>query len=79
MARVKILLEPGETELDAAHALQKALDFQSSGQAHDDEAFDDPAMVDLSQRLEQDHSRMYAAMIREVLEAIDGEFSDGSI
>lgn len=79
MSRVKILLEPGETELDVAHDLQKALEFQTSGQSHDEEAFDDPAMVDLANRLEQDHSRMYAAMMREILDAIDGEFSDGSI
>lgn len=78
MARVKILLEPGETELDAAHDLQKAFEFQSSGQAHDDESFDDPAMVDLAQRLEQEHSRMYAGMMREILDVIDGEYSDGT-
>lgn len=78
MAKVKILLEDGETELDANHALQKALDFQSSGQAHDNEAFEDPAMVDLSQRLEQDHAKMYNEMMREILEVIDREFSDGN-
>lgn len=78
MPRVKILLEPGETELDADNALQKALEHQSSGGAHDDEAFDDPAMVDLSQRLEQDHSKMYSAMMREILEVIDEEFTDGT-
>lgn len=79
MSRVKILLEPGETELDAAHDLQKALEFQSSGAAHDDQAFDDPAMVDLAQRLESDHSKMYTNMMREILDVIDEEFSDGSI
>lgn len=78
MAKVKILLEDGETELDAQHALQKALDFQSSGQAHDGEAFDDPAMVDLSQRLEQDHAKMYLELIREISDVLDQEFSDGN-
>lgn len=79
MSRVKILLEPGETELDAAHDLQKALEFQSTGQAHDEEAFEDPAMVDLSQRLATEHEKLYAKMMREILEVIDEEFSDGVI
>ena len=79
MAKVKILLEPGETQLDAHIALQKALDIQSSGTAHDDEAFDDPAMVDLAQRLEVEHQKMYAEMMREVLEVIDEEYSDGTL
>lgn len=78
MPKVKILLEPGESQLDADHALQKALEHHSLGGAHDEEAFDDPAMVDLSQRLEQDHSKMYANMMREILGVIDEEFSDGS-
>lgn len=79
MPKVKILLEPGETQLDADNALQKALEFHSSGSAHDEEAFDDPAMVDLSQRLEQDHIKMYADMMREIIGAIDEEFSDGTL
>lgn len=79
MPRVKILLDPGETEIEAAEAIQKAFEFQSSGQAHDEEAFDDPAMVDLANRLEQDHAKMYAAMMREILEVVDAEYSDGSI
>lgn len=76
MSKVKILLEPGETQLDADHALQKALEHHSSGSAHDEEAFDDPAMVDLSQRLEQNHAKMYTGMMREILEVIDEEYSD---
>lgn len=78
MANIKILLEPNETQLDADHALQKALEHHSSGGAHDDEAFDDPAMVDMAQRLEQLHSKIYADMIREIIEALDSEYSDGS-
>lgn len=80
MAKVKILLEPGESQLDAECALQKALEYHSSGSSHDEEAFDDPAMVDLSQRLENDHAKMYSEMMREILDVIDGEYSsDGDL
>lgn len=76
MSKVKILLEPGETQLDADNALQKALEHHSTGAAHDEEAFDDPAMVDLAHRLEIDHAKMYANMMREILEVIDEEYTD---
>jgi hypothetical protein len=80
MAKVKILLEPGESQLDADHALQKALEHHSQGSAHDDESFDDPAMVDLAQRLESDHSKMYIEMMREILDVLDEEYSsDGNL
>ncbi len=77
MAQVKILLEPGETELDADSSLQKALDFHSSGDAHLDDAFNDPAMAHLMKRLDSEHSQMYSDMIQEILEVLDQEYSDG--
>lgn len=78
MAKVKILLEPGETELDADIAIQKAFDYHSSGDAHIEEAFDDPAMVHTAQRLEEIHEKIYIEMIREITEQLDKEYSDGS-
>lgn len=77
--RVKIILEDGESELDAANSLQKALEFHSSGAAHDDESFDDPAMVDMARKMEEIHSRIYTDMIREINELLDEEYSNGSI
>lgn len=79
MAKVKILLEPGENELDADAAIQKALEFHSSGEAHSEEAFDDHAMVHMAQRLEQTHDKIYAEMIREIQEELDKEYSSGHI
>lgn len=78
MAKVKILLEPGESELDAAHAIQKALDFQSSGSAHDTEVFDDPAMVHMAQRMEEIHAKIYTEMVREITAVLDEEYTHGS-
>lgn len=77
MPKVKILLEPGETEFDADIALQKALEFHSSGDAHDDEAFEDPAMVDLSHKLDREHAKMYSQMIQEIMAVLDEEYSNG--
>lgn len=77
MARVKILLESGETELDADQALQKALDHHTGGGAHDEEAFDDPAMVHMAERLEDAHNRIYNDMIREISGVLDEGYSHG--
>lgn len=77
MAKVKVYLEPGETEFDAEQALQKAFEHHSSGDAHNEESFDDPAMVDLANRLNQAHATMYAELTREITALLDEEFSDG--
>lgn len=78
MAKVKILLEKGEDQLDADHALQKALELHTSGEIHQGELFDDSAMVHTAQRMEEIHSRIYAEMIREINELLDEEYSDGN-
>jgi hypothetical protein len=75
--KVKILLEQGETIADADQALFKALSHHASGDAHDGEAFEDPAMVHLSQRLEEMHANMYVAMTREIEAVLDEEYSHG--
>jgi|APLow6443716910_1056828.scaffolds.fasta_scaffold387033_2 hypothetical protein len=77
MAKVKILLEKGETELDADQALQKALEFHSSGDAHDEETFEDPAMVHMSGRMEEIGQKIYAEMVREIQDVLDKEYSHG--
>ena len=76
MPKVRIYLDPGETELDAAHALQKALDVQSSGAAHDEETFDDPAMNHVADRMEEIHARIYTDMLREISDVLDEEVSE---
>lgn len=77
MAQVKILLEKGESPLDADHALQKALELHTTGQVHDGQIFDDPAMVHVAQRMEEVHARIYAEMIREICDELDKEYSYG--
>lgn len=77
MAKVKILLENGETPLDADHALQKALELHTTGEIHDAQAFDDPAMVHVVQRMDDIHTKIYAEMIREITDVLDEEYSHG--
>lgn len=75
MAKVKIELEKGETELDAHIALSKALDLHNSGGAHVTESFEDPAMVDTSHRMEDIHKVIYGEMIQEINSELDKEYS----
>ena len=76
MAKIKILLEPGETEIDADAAIHKAMEFHANGDVHDEEAFDDPAMVHMAQRMEELHTKAYDAMIREIIETLNKEYSE---
>lgn len=73
--RVKIFLEPGETQHDADHALQKAFELHSTGEAHE-EVFSDPAMAHVAQRMEESHNQVYADMIREIIEELEKEYSE---
>lgn len=75
MAKVKIYVEPGETLEEAKEDLQKALNFQSSGEVHDDNTYEDPAMRNLSDRLEEMHKETYANIIREVIQALDKDYT----
>lgn len=74
MAKVKILLEPGETELDAHEALSKALEIHNNGDTHVKESFEDPAMIHLSQRMDKIHEMIYKDMVQEIIDELDKEF-----
>jgi len=75
--KVKVFLESGETQLDADYALQKALELHSSGEVHDEQIFDDPAMLHVAERMESIHNKIYADMIREINDVLDEEYSHG--
>ena len=74
MAKVKILLEKDESELDAQIAIQKALDIHTKGDTHK-ESFEDPAMVHTIQYMEELHEKTYKAMMQEIMEELDEEYS----
>lgn len=78
MAKLKIELESGEDILEADEAIFKALNLHRTGDAHLRESFDDPAMVDLSQRLFKLHEDVYKDLIQEINAALDEDYTDGN-
>lgn len=78
MAKVKIILDKDET-LEVAEAnLMKALTFHSSGDAHIEEEFTDPAMIKVADKLEKLHADMYDNMIAEISAALDLDYTHGN-
>lgn len=65
MAKVKIILNKGESILKVNNDLRKALEYQEKGDAHK-EAFEDPAIKDLYERLLKSHQEMFEKMLQEV-------------
>lgn len=71
MPKVKIQLNKHETIEEADEALLKALLHHVNGDVHLKESFDDPAMVDISQRMADMHEKVYKEMLQEIIEALD--------
>jgi hypothetical protein len=74
MAKVKIYLEPGETQRDVEEVLNKAFEHQAQGGVHSEQTFDDPAMVDTVQRMESTFKKIHQDMINEINEALDQDY-----
>ena len=74
MAKIKVILEAHETPADADEALLKALNHHSSGDAHDEEAFEDPAMIDATNILKAQYDALYADMLSEIFDELDKEY-----
>lgn len=74
MAKVNIILEKHETIEEAQEMLKKALELQET---HSEEAFDDPAMVDVENYLMREHAKIYAEMIAEINETLGEDYLDG--
>jgi hypothetical protein len=75
MAKVKIFLEPGETQQDAEDSLFKAMQHHNTGEVHSSHSFQDPAMVAVSQKMEKIHSEIYQDMLNEIFQELDKEYS----
>lgn len=78
MAKIKIIADENETIEEAEKLLEKAMEFHSSGDAHDDESFDDPAMTDVLNDMENTHKRIYLEMMQEIFQVLDEEYTDGN-
>jgi len=77
MAKVKIILDKDETLEDAEADIVKAINHHSSGDVHSEEQFLDPAMIDVANRLEKLHQDEYKALLNEIFDALDGDYSNG--
>lgn len=74
--KVKVIAEGSETQKDLDDGLFKAVDYHASGDAHMRESFDDPAMVDLSNKLAEAHEIIYQELLQEVQDELDKEYLD---
>lgn len=74
MAKVKIILDSGESVQEAEDSLVKAITSHDRGEAHTD-SFDDPAMHATVNRMEETHKKIYQEMMQEIFEALDKEYS----
>jgi len=73
MPKIKIGLGKNETMFEAEEFLFKALDSHRSGDVHT-EKFEDPAMEDVVNRMDEKHKMMYEKLIREIMDELDKEY-----
>lgn len=78
MAKVKIFVGKNETVEDVEDSLVKAFNFHASGDVHDADSFEDPAMNDLALKLQNMHQAMYEEAIKEICEVLDQDYSNGN-
>lgn len=74
MANVKIILDHDETQADVEDQLFKALNLHRSGEVHDEEAFEDPAMQDVLHRMQKIHKDIFADMMNEIQMELEKEY-----
>lgn len=75
MSKVKIYVENGETLEEAQEDIVKAIQYHSSGESHDEDLFEDPAMRSLTDRLEVLHQQTYNNIVKEISEALDKDYT----
>lgn len=76
MTRVKIIVEKGETPDEAEEKLYKAMNSHRTGDLHTED-FSDPAMKDLVQQMQKKHEDLYIDMMRDIMDLLDEEYSNG--
>lgn len=73
MGRIKIFVEDGETVESVENDLFKAISHHISGDAHNGESFEDPAMASVAEKMISAHDQMYKDMIKEINEELEKE------
>jgi hypothetical protein len=72
--KISVVLPKGTDEIEGQNALYKASNHHVSGDVHDEQAFDDPAMADLQERLVKEHQDMYKLMLAEIFKALESDY-----
>lgn len=74
MAKVKIFLGKDETIEEVESDLNKAFNFHASGEVHDEQMFNDPAMNHAVQRMDEVQRKIFEEMLREIFDEIDKDY-----
>jgi len=74
MAKLKILLDKGETLQEAEDLIFKALNHHASGDVHSSHQFQDPAMAAVAERFEETFKKINQDMINEINETLDKDY-----
>ena len=73
MATIKVILEKGEQEHEAEEKLYKALELHRNGNLHKED-YHDPAMVDLTNKINDLHKKELTSLLEEISELLDSEY-----
>lgn len=74
MSVVKIFLDKGEKLEDVEADLFKALGHHASGDIHETESFQDPAMNDVADKMKKTHAVIYQEMLDEIFKALESDY-----
>lgn len=75
MGRVKIFVDKNETVEEVEDSLFKALNIRTTGENHDSDSFDDPAMRDIAARMKAIHDKIYHEILQEIFVELDKDYS----
>lgn len=77
MAKVKIILDRGETQHDAEQDLVKAINHHSSGDVHSSHTFTDPAAESTALKMQDIFNKINNEMMEEIFQTLDEDYKDG--
>jgi DNA-binding MurR/RpiR family transcriptional regulator len=77
VAKIKIILDDGETQHDAEQALVKAINHHSSGDAHSSHSFADPALESTIHKMEDTFNKINKDMMEEIFQTLDEDYKNG--
>jgi hypothetical protein len=79
MSKIKIILDKDESLEEAELDIIKAFSHQRSGDVHENESFQDPAMIDIFDQMKILHQDIYDQLIKDVCKALDEDYTNGNV